>query len=280
MVDTIARPTGGDDFLSRLAIAESNDNESARVMQEIMDASVSLDDMALTSTAQEPRACIGDSRPSSQPTRVKMIGNMSLTHFDFVHDDDEARKMCSISLGGSRHKIGGKTLTVQDGGNAELCTSLFSAGSLGKHVRLTVMRGKPAFGDQASEAMQMGSTIKLDRYAFAQIAFDNRPSLKSSVTATYSLVTEGGALAPLYRARRFHSMRFVAVVETMDGTAVAKFTQPVMPSKLTIHKHATLEIAAGVDAAAIALLGTSIVADWASASTRGGAAKLIGAGVA
>lgn len=269
-----ARPTGDKDFLSRLEVAERNDAESTRKIQEALNATVSLDKVLMS--VQEPCMCIGGSPVPDKPIKMQMTANASLTRFHFILDNDD-RKMYTISLGGSRHKINGKTLRMVHGDNdgVEMCSSLFSTDSIGRHVKMTVLRSRPSFDHQVNEAIQVGSTVKLDRYAFAEISYDTTPSLKTSVTATYSLVTGHGELTPLYRARRFQSMRYVAVVETMDGTPLAKFTQNAMPSKLTLNRHATVDIVPGVDTAAIALLGSSIVADWSSARTGGGTAKLV-----
>ena len=175
---------------------------------------------------------------------------MQSTRFEFT-EMGERKKLYTI-------KVGSAALTVVDGDGCDVHTAMFQGTG---RTKLRVIRNTP------SEAVpHEGDAVRLGRLFVAEIALNHTPSFKTLATATYSRMSEGKALEPRYRARRFHSLRVVITVETMDGQPVAKFTES---SFVFQNSGILLEIAPSVDAAAIALLGASLLADWSMAGASG-----------
>ena len=232
------------DFFERLAVAEKNDEDSHRQIQ-----GASHSDLA--------NVQLVDREDGNNPTQVEVTTNMQSTSFDFT-EMSERKKLYTITLSSPSRKVGSETLTVVDGNGCYIYTTMFQGSGRSK---LRVI------SDTRSEAVpHEGDAMGLDRLIVAEIALNRTPSLKTLATATYSRMSEGKALEPRYRARRFHSLRVVIAVETMDGQPVAKFTEI---SFVFQNSSIVLEIAPGVDAAAIALLGASLLADWSMAGASG-----------
>lgn len=86
-------------------------------------------------------------------------------------------------------------------------------------------------------------------YLFAKIETSRSGT---DIHSTYSVVTGKDEMKVLYKGKRIISSSFKALVETDDGTAVAKISSVMGPAKLT------LEVASGVDLAAVILTGQAV----------------------
>lgn len=130
----------------------------------------------------------------------------------------------------------------------------------------SVYKPVPTYEGQAAVSDKKGPNDE-PYYLFAVI---NGEHGLTSGSATYNLVTgeEDGKpiLEPLYKATKISTMKFMALVETVDDIVVGKIAEASgFSSKVMV------QVAPGVDFAALTLVGQAVVPGGSSAGALAGA---------
>merc|ERR1712046_294783 len=119
---------------------------------------------------------------------------------------------------------------------------------------MKVYRDIPAYEGQlpTQDTVKKAPADKKTLYQFASLM--EQTTMSGTGHATYSIITGEGsegkfAMTPLYQSRKLGSMKYLAIIEDMNGVAIAKGAQKGMTG-------AQVEITAGVDMVAVVLTGS------------------------
>ena len=209
--------------------------------------------------------CISSAAVSTAPMKIKVKSNAMNKSSQLIDESTgETLYTCSASLGFMKLTV---TVTDKDGSLVAVATGKdgFSEASF------RVLKPSPAFkGQPAAPETGPGEEAL---YPFAKCDL-----IKGmlSCTAKYNVTKgdeEGQPLpVPLYEAKKIKALTlFLLRVENMDGHLVAKCGQPKMTSNSVV-----IEVGAGVDIVAVALLSTFV--GVATTSAGGGVGGVVGAG--